>query len=173
VYLEEVRQAPDGPTCPVCIQRLEGIPPRVTDLLAGVQAPVGGLAVVKVINIPDDDLTFRLYEEMDRKMANIPITLARILNGHADTVRVDESMMCGLITYQKCVLFPSAQQLFACSGDEMQRECDFPGPATGVASNEDLLVMGVEKYNNKVYYAALGCWLRWTRQFLRNGPAQA
>ena len=164
---------PDGPTCPVCIQRLEGIPPRVTDLRVGVQAPVGGVAVVKVINIPDDDMTFDLYEQMDRKVMNVPMTLTRILHGEATTVRVDETMMCGIITYQKCVLFPSAEHLFACSGHETQRECDFPGPASGVASNEDLLVMGVEKYNNKVYYAALGCWLRWTRQFLRNGTAQA
>ena len=129
--------------------------------------------MVKVINIPDDDLTFRVYEEMDRKVANVPMTLARILHGDADNVRVDRSMMCGIITYQKCVLFPSAEHLFACCGHETQRECDFPGPASGVASNEDLLVMGVEKYNNKVYYAALGCWMRWKRQFGRNGLAAA
>jgi len=126
---------------------------------------------VKVINIPDDDMTFDLYEEMDRKVMNVPMTLTRILHGEADDLRVHETMMCGIITYQKCVLFPSAEHLFACSGHETQRECDFPGPASGVASNEDLFVMGVEKYNNKVYYASLGCWLRWTRQFLRNGLA--
>jgi len=164
---------PVGPSCPVCIQRLQGIPPRVTDLHARPLSPVEGLDVVRVINIADDELTFNLYEEMDRKMANIPITLARILHGEPDTERVDESMKCAILTYKKCVLFPSAQQLFACSGHERRRDCDFPGPATAVASNEDLHFMGVENYNKKVYYAALGCWLRWTRQFLRNGPAQA
>ena len=128
---------------------------------------------MKVINVEDDELTFRLYEELDRKMANVPITLSRILHGHADTLRVDESLLCGLITHHKCVRFPSAETLFSSSGHKAQRECIFPGPAMGVASTEDLLVMGVEKYNNKVYYAALWCWMRWTRQFLRNGLAEA
>jgi len=173
VYLEEVRQAPDGPTCPVCIQRLEGIPPRVTDLHATPFSGMNGVNVVRVIDIPDDEMTFELYHQMDRKKTNIPITLARTLRGDADAVLVTAKNDLLLMIHGKFKMFPSAEQLFSCNGYEQMRNCAFPGAATAVGSNEDLHSMAVETFNNKVYYAALGCWLRWARQFLRNGLAEA
>jgi len=144
-----------------------------TDLIAGSRPrPVGeGLSVVKVINVEHDELTFRLYEELDRKVTCMP-SFRTEANGNS--MRVDQSLLYALITSDKCVdRFASSEKLYSCSGDDERRVGAFPGPATCVAINDDLTLMGVEKYNNKLYYAALGFCLRWTRQFGRNGLADA
>lgn len=164
-------KGPDGPTCPVCIQRLQGVAPFTADLQAGWPHKPdddGECPLVKIINVEDVDVSFRLYEELDRKVYHTPADI-----GGGALVPVDQSVLYGLITYKKCVQFPSAQTLFACCGDEQLRECTLPGPATVISGNNDLLAIGVAKYNNKVYYAALGCWMRWKSQFGRNGLAAA
>ena len=166
-------QGPDAPTCPVCIQRLQGVAPFTTDLIAGSQPRPAGevLPVVKIINVEDDELTFRLYEEMDRKVACMP-SFRTEANGN--TMRVDQSLLYALITSDKCAeRFPSSEKLYSYSRDDERRVGVFPGPATSVTTDNDLTLMGVEKYNNKLYYSALGCWLRWTRQLERNGLADA
>jgi hypothetical protein len=166
-------KGPDGPTCPICIQRVQGSVPYTTDLKASMELSIErdeSLTVVKIINIEDDDTSYNLYEDLDRKAMFLDMSGEE---GSVLPLTVDKSILYGIITYNKMERFPSAETLVMCSGDGTSRLAAAPGPATSFTLNDPLLAICVQKYNNQVYYAALGCWLRWKRQFGRNGLAAA
>ena len=165
---QAARGGPPAPTCPVCIQRLQGVPPRVSDIV-GYEA---GDDDVNIIKIPDNETSFHLFHMLDRNQLTLPDDLTRAL-GKSVSPRVDSSKRHGILLGHRCVEFPTAKELYLSTGHEPQREGHLPGPAALVASTEELQAIGVEKFNVKVYYAALGCWLRWRQQFERNGLAAA
>jgi len=160
------------------MQRLQGVAPRVSDLTISVSAEEEK-SHLHLVNIPSTWRTFFLYHDIDRGLLTLPDALDRVL-GNPVTDCINQSHSYGIIVGRpqdestRAEYFPSAMQLFSCSGDETFRECLSPGPAKCVGTLEDdLLAVAVERYNVQVYYAALGCWLRWKNQFRRNGLAPA
>jgi hypothetical protein len=172
------REGPPGPTCCVCLQRLLGVAPRISDLTVQVPAEEEE-GHLHLVNVPSTLRTFFLYHDIDRGLWNLPDDVDRA-RGNAVGDRVDQSFKYGIVVgrlqdpFTKAEYFPTAMQLFSCNGDESFRECVSPGPAKRVGTQEDdLQSVYVERYNVQVYYAALGCWLRWNYQFRRNGLAAA
>jgi len=73
------RGGPPGPTCSVCIQRLQGVAPRVSDIVSNGASDDKESNLYHITHTPDDETSFHLYEMLDHNQLNLPDDLTSAL----------------------------------------------------------------------------------------------